>query len=198
MLEWWASEINILVSGVLPAPALALAALSVYQSVNAVCFMRPPRLRRTPRGRHRVRAPGARIGLGHTLRTGTQGSLPGGLTTVRTRRLWRTVCDARFTPTCSQVRVRLLAVGAAAARRTGAPEPRQSQAQSAPAPPCAPLGAMKSDQSSPETPFGPASARGESGLAARSAPHARRRLSPSSASETERCSPPCSETAMSE
>lgn len=32
MFEWWASEINILASGLLPQPALALSALSVYQS----------------------------------------------------------------------------------------------------------------------------------------------------------------------
>ena len=41
MFEWWASEINILASGLLPSPALALASLSVYQTVNAVCFMLP-------------------------------------------------------------------------------------------------------------------------------------------------------------
>ena len=32
MFEWWASELNILASGLLPRPALALAALSVYQA----------------------------------------------------------------------------------------------------------------------------------------------------------------------
>ena len=32
MFEWWASELNILVSGLLPRPALALSALSVYQA----------------------------------------------------------------------------------------------------------------------------------------------------------------------
>ena len=41
MGEWWASEISILVSGLLPRPTLALSAISVYQSVNAVCFMLP-------------------------------------------------------------------------------------------------------------------------------------------------------------
>ena len=41
MLEWWASEICILASGLLPAPALALSSLSIYQSVNAVAFMLP-------------------------------------------------------------------------------------------------------------------------------------------------------------
>eukprot|EP00315_Gephyrocapsa_oceanica_P039106 CAMPEP_0185430076 /NCGR_PEP_ID=MMETSP1365-20130426/17188_1 /TAXON_ID=38817 /ORGANISM="Gephyrocapsa oceanica, Strain RCC1303" /LENGTH=537 /DNA_ID=CAMNT_0028034333 /DNA_START=54 /DNA_END=1668 /DNA_ORIENTATION=+ len=41
MLEWWASEICILVSGLLPAPALALSSLSIVQSVNAVAFMLP-------------------------------------------------------------------------------------------------------------------------------------------------------------
>ena len=41
MGEWWASEIAILVSGLLPSPTVALSALSVYQTVNALCFMLP-------------------------------------------------------------------------------------------------------------------------------------------------------------
>lgn len=39
MGEWWASEINILVAGLLPDPRTSLAAMSLYQNINAMCFM---------------------------------------------------------------------------------------------------------------------------------------------------------------
>jgi hypothetical protein len=34
--EWWASELGILLTGLLPDPAINLAAMSVYQTMNAV------------------------------------------------------------------------------------------------------------------------------------------------------------------
>ena len=39
--EWWASEIGILLTGLLPEPATNLAAMSVYQAMNALSFMWP-------------------------------------------------------------------------------------------------------------------------------------------------------------
>ena len=39
--EWWASEIGILLTGLLEEPATNLAAISIYQTVNALCFMWP-------------------------------------------------------------------------------------------------------------------------------------------------------------
>lgn len=39
--EWWASELGILLSGLLPAAATNLASMSVYQGINSVCFMWP-------------------------------------------------------------------------------------------------------------------------------------------------------------
>lgn len=39
--EWWAAEVGILLTGLLPDPATNLAAMSVYQSVNAMAFMLP-------------------------------------------------------------------------------------------------------------------------------------------------------------
>ena len=41
MGEWWASELAILIAGRLPDAALALSSMSIYQLVNAVCFMLP-------------------------------------------------------------------------------------------------------------------------------------------------------------
>jgi multidrug resistance protein, MATE family len=40
--EWWASEVSIFLSGRLtPSPALALGAMTLYQSINSFCFMFP-------------------------------------------------------------------------------------------------------------------------------------------------------------
>jgi multidrug resistance protein, MATE family len=40
--EWWASELCIFLSGTLrPYPALALDAMTIYQSINTACFMLP-------------------------------------------------------------------------------------------------------------------------------------------------------------
>jgi MATE family multidrug resistance protein len=39
--EWWASEIGILLTGLLPEPAINLSAMSVYQTMNAIAFMWP-------------------------------------------------------------------------------------------------------------------------------------------------------------
>ena len=37
--EWWASEIAIFLAGHLPSPAIGLASMSIYQSINSFCFM---------------------------------------------------------------------------------------------------------------------------------------------------------------
>jgi len=39
--EWWASEIAIFLSGRLPFPAITLATMTIYQSINSTCFMFP-------------------------------------------------------------------------------------------------------------------------------------------------------------
>jgi MATE family multidrug resistance protein len=41
MSEWWASEVVIFMSGRLPSPEREVAATSIYQSLNSVCFMLP-------------------------------------------------------------------------------------------------------------------------------------------------------------
>lgn len=41
MSEWWASEIIIFLSGRLPNPEACVAAMSIYQNTNAMCFMLP-------------------------------------------------------------------------------------------------------------------------------------------------------------
>ena len=41
MGEWWASEIAIFMAGSLPSPETEVAAMSVFQSVNSMCFMLP-------------------------------------------------------------------------------------------------------------------------------------------------------------
>ena len=39
--EWWASEMIIFMSGSLNNPEIAVSAMSIYQSINAICFMFP-------------------------------------------------------------------------------------------------------------------------------------------------------------
>ena len=39
--EWWASETAIFLAGRLPNPAVALATMTIYQSINSTCFMFP-------------------------------------------------------------------------------------------------------------------------------------------------------------
>jgi len=41
MSEWWASEIIIFLSGTLPNPETNVAAMSIYQSSNSMCYMLP-------------------------------------------------------------------------------------------------------------------------------------------------------------
>jgi len=41
MTEWWASEIVIFLSGLLPQPELHVAAMSIFQNTNSICFMLP-------------------------------------------------------------------------------------------------------------------------------------------------------------
>lgn len=41
MSEWWASEAIIFMAGLLPNPSLQIAAMSIYQNINSICFMFP-------------------------------------------------------------------------------------------------------------------------------------------------------------
>lgn len=38
MLEWWASELSILLAGLLPSPAVAVAAMSIYQTTGSLSY----------------------------------------------------------------------------------------------------------------------------------------------------------------
>ena len=59
MGEWWASEVNILLSGLLPSPHVALSSMSCYQATNGMCFM--PAVGASVAGATRV---GAALGAG--------------------------------------------------------------------------------------------------------------------------------------
>ena len=39
MSEWWASELRVMMGGLLPDAERQLSAVAIYQTTNAMCFM---------------------------------------------------------------------------------------------------------------------------------------------------------------
>ena len=37
--EWWASELSVMMGGLLPDAERQLSAIAIYQTTNAICFM---------------------------------------------------------------------------------------------------------------------------------------------------------------